>query len=370
MTKKKKDIRVLGLMSGTSLDGLDMALCSFSPSVQKSYYQYEILATKTLAYQEDLKSMLRDAYLDTEADLMKKHLKYGEWLGQQIQQFLKNNHCDYIASHGHTIFHRPELGYSFQLGEGQTIADTVQIPVIADFRNTDIALGGQGAPLVPVGDLYLFNEYKYCINIGGICNISVKSSEKNHPTLRSDIIAYDIGVANMLLNDLAGKIGLEYDYNGEKAAKGSLILDLYDQLNALEYYKAPFPKSLGVEWYEQHMKPLFTNHPAAVEDQLHTAVKHIALQIYKALANDLENGDKILISGGGAYNKFLIECMAKHLQKKVVIQGSNKELVEFKEALIFAFMGYLKVNQKVNCFKSVTGARADSSCGTLFAPNP
>ncbi len=367
---KEKDLVFLGLMSGTSLDGLDMALCSFKQNAKSNGYQYKILKTETLAYSSEMKTVLRTAYSDSSKILLEKHQQYGHWLGQQTRLFLASNEldCDYIASHGHTIFHRPELGYSFQLGAGQAIANETQISVIADFRNTDIALGGQGAPLVPIGDALLFNEYKYCINIGGISNVSIKLNQNKGNEHEPNIIAYDIGVANMLLNELAGKKGLEYDHNGALAANGKLDQALYDQLNALAYYAAPFPKSLGVEWYEANMKPLFENNTSSIEDQLHTAVSHIAHQMFRSIAPSLENGDKILLSGGGAFNQFLVHCLSEKLQPLASIDIGNKEIVAFKEALIFAFMGYLKIQAKLNCYKSVTGAIKDSSCGLIFNP--
>lgn len=367
---KEKELFFLGIMSGTSLDGLDLALCSFSENQIGKGYQYKILHTKTLAYSAEMKTILREAYSDSSTVLLEKHQQYGHWLGQQIRLFLISNKldCDYISSHGHTVFHRPELGYSFQLGAGQAIANETQIPVITDFRNTDIALGGQGAPLVPIGDALLFDQYKYCINIGGISNISIKLSKNTEDNYEPHIIAYDIGIANMLLNDLAGKKGLEYDHNGAIAAKGKIDRTLYDQLNALGHYAAPFPKSLGLEWYEANMKPIFKNNNASIEDQLHTAVLHIAHQMFRSIAPSLEKGDKILLSGGGTFNKFLVHCLSKKLQPLASIDIGNKEIVAFKEALIFAFMGYLKVLAKVNCYKSVTGAVKDSSCGIIFNP--
>ena len=367
---KEKELFFLGIMSGTSLDGLDLALCSFLEHPKGQGYLYNIRHTKTLAYSAEMKTMLREAYSDSSNVLLEKHQQYGHWLGQQIRIFLASNEldCDYIASHGHTVFHRPELGYSFQLGAGQAIANETQIPVIADFRNTDIALGGQGAPLVPIGDALLFGPYKYCINIGGISNISVKLSKNKEDNHDPHIIAYDIGVANMLLNDLAGKKGLEYDHNGAIAAKGKIDQSLYNQLNALEYYDAPFPKSLGVEWYEANMKPLLENNRDTVDDKIYKSVLHIAHQMFRSIAPSLEKGDEILLSGGGAFNQFLVHCLSEKLQSLASIDIGNKEIIAFKEALIFAFMGYLKVQAKVNCYKSVTGAAKDSSCGIIFNP--
>jgi anhydro-N-acetylmuramic acid kinase len=367
---KEKELFFLGVMSGTSLDGLDLALCSFLANPIGKGYQFKIHHTETLAYSVEMKTMLREAYSDSSTVLLEKHQQYGHWLGQRIRLFLKSNKldCDYISSHGHTVFHRPELGYSFQLGAEQAIANETQIPVITDFRNTDIALGGQGAPLVPIGDALLFDQYKYCINIGGISNISIKLSKNKEENYEPHIIAYDIGIANMLLNDLAGKKGLEYDHNGAIAAKGKIDWTLYDQLNALGYYAAPFPKSLGLEWYEANMKPIFENNNASIEDQLHTAVRHIVHQMFRSIAPSIEKGDKILLSGGGAFNQFLVHCLSEKLQSLARIEIGNKEIIAFKEALIFAFMGYLKVQAKVNCYKSVTGAFKDSSCGIIFNP--
>ncbi len=351
--------RVTGLMSGTSLDGLDMASCEFIHEGEK--WSFKLVASKSLAYDKSWHNRLKSSVDMSAVELLLLHNEYGTWLGQQVKLFIDENDLDldFIASHGHTVFHQPEQGLTFQVGSGQHLANACGLKVISDFRTQDVALGGQGAPLVPIGDQLLFSEYDLCLNLGGIANVSF-----DH---HGERMAYDIGLANMLLNHLAGQLGLPYDDDGKMARSGTLDQELLDQLNALPYFQQPFPKSTGYEWFSAEVVPIVDKHKASTEDKLHTSVHHIVFQIAEAVKRSSHSG-RLLATGGGARNAFLTEMLRHHLNNNVEVVIPEPSIIDFKEAIVFAFMGVLKIRNEVNCLKSVTGAREDSSSGVVFLP--
>ena len=311
-----------------------------------------------------MQSKLKDSVYLKADDLLKFHNTYGTWLGQQTKQFIseKNLDVDYIASHGHTTHHQPKNGLTYQIGSGQHIANETACKVICDFRTNDVALGGQGAPLVPIGDQLFFGAYDFCLNLGGICNISLEQKEKR--------IAYDIGLANMILNYITRKIDLEYDKGGELARSGSINKNMLDRLNGLKYYALPHPKSTGYEWFIKEVVPIVDTTNDATENLLHTSIHHICEKVAEQVKlNTTKNSNSILITGGGALNHFLIEVLQEKLGEYTRVVVPEKEIIEFKEALVFALMGALRVEQEINALKSVTGAKRDSSSGVLFLPN-
>lgn len=338
----------LGVMSGTSLDGLDMCIAKFE------HKEYQILAAETIKYPDEIKRMLSIAHTFSSEELLIAHNSYGKYLGNQIKTFLNSSgiNINFIASHGHTIFHNPSKGYTFQLGSGNEIASIVQIPTIWDFRSLDIAYGGQGAPLVPIGDMLLFSEFDYCLNIGGFANISAQSESKR--------IAYDICPANFVLNALSESIGKPYDAYGEIAKNASADPTLLKSLNNISYYSLTPPKSLGREWVEQNIWPILSYGTLTQQCKIATFTRHIAEQIGNVLRG---KDNKVLVTGGGAYNTFLIDLIKKHSECKIIIPSN--EVIEFKEALLFAFLGYLRLNAKANALASVTGAKLDSSGGVI-----
>ena len=345
-------------MSGTSLDGLDIAVCEFS--VSNNHYNYKILGAKTVKYDKTQKNKLVTApYFDLENYFILNH-RFGKFIGSQVKLFLSENKlkASALASHGHTIFHQPSAGFSTQIGCGASIAAASELTTICDFRSLDIALGGQGAPLVPIGDKLLFGKYQSCLNIGGIMNISMDDSSGKR-------IAFDMGVANMAFNYFAGKMGSEYDEGGKIAASGKFIPELFEHLNTLPFFTQPGAKSLGREWFENDFLRVTENFKLPVNDILHTIVKHSAYQINKVLnKHDLKN---VLITGGGAYNTFLIRCIQENYKGEVIIPDDYT--INFKEALIFAFLGYLRLNNKNNSLQSVTGAKSDSVGGAVYYMN-
>lgn len=349
---------VIGVMSGTSLDGVDLV---YAKLIKEKAYSFDILKMDTINYSEKWKKILFEAFNYSGERLVKLDADYGKYLGKLINNFIFKNsieNIDFIASHGHTIFHQPEKNYTLQIGNGAVIAAETKSKVICDFRVQDIALGGQGAPLVPIGDQLLFSEYRYCLNLGGFSNISF---EKNN-----ERVAFDICPVNIVMNYYTRKIGMEYDDKGNMASRGQLNNDLLDELNNLPFYIDDKPKSLGYEFVVDTVIPLIDQYNLSTEDVLRSFVEHNAIQIANVLKRNSVNSDqdKVLITGGGAFNDYLINRIKQYTTVEVVIP--SKEIIDFKEAVIFAFLGVLKDQDEVNCLKSVTGASKDHSSGVVF----
>jgi anhydro-N-acetylmuramic acid kinase len=345
-------LTILGLMSGTSLDGLDLALCDFSK--QNGVFDYKIIKTHTFHYSKDLAQKLRDVYNGSALFLCQVEVEFSHFMAQCVNQFLEDTEKKphYIASHGHTVFHQPEKGLTKQIGSGAILAAKTGISAICDFRTTDVALGGQGAPLVPIGDALLFPKFEGCLNLGGIANISKRC--ENIST------AYDISLCNIPLNFLAEQRGCVYDKEGALAQKGTVNLDLLEALNSPNYFSLSTSKSIGFELFATYYRPLLESFSISVEDKLRTMCEHIALQI----AGHLEGLPTVLVTGDGAKNRFLIDLIQSKTTAKLVIP--DERLVDFKEALIFAFLGYLRVHEENNCLQSVTGADRNSCGGGIY----
>ncbi len=344
----------LGCMSGTSLDGIDLAYCSFI--YKDNSVKFEILQAETISYNKKWKSSLKMADRLSGRELFRLDHEYGKFLGKIILDFTKKHSLkpDFIASHGHTVYHEPGISGSLQIGNGHDIYAVSGIPVIADFRNMDIALGGQGAPLVPIGDEYLFPDYDYCLNLGGFSNISYK---KNGIRL-----AYDICPVNSILNDLATAAGMDFDRDGILGRKGKANPLLVDRLNSLEYYRKTPPKSMGREFLEQSFYPVIKSFDLSTRDLLASLYEHISTTIVNAIGNNSNN--KVLTTGGGAKNNFLISKIDEQTSTELVL--AEETIIDFKEALVFAFLGVLKMEGKNNVLSSATGAREDSCSGIVY----
>jgi len=347
---------VIGTMSGTSLDGLDIAYCTFEFS--NNQWSFKINKARTIDFPKNIKEKLKSSIKMNGLDLMKLNNELGNLIGLSINNFISENkiikneiHC--ISSHGHTIFHQPENNLTTQIGNGANISARTYLPVICDFRTTDITLGGQGAPLVPIGDKLLFSEYDYCINLGGIANISFEENSKR--------IAFDVCPVNIVLNKLSQELGKSYDKNGDLARSGNLDIDLLNQLNNLSYYKSPHPKSLGIERITTEVFPIINTSKISTLDKLRTFVEHIAIQIS---SNINTNNKSVLLSGGGTFNSFLVERIVENTDNKIILPSN--QIIDFKEALIFAFLGVLRLRNEVNCLQSVTGAIEDNIGGCIY----
>lgn len=352
---KKQKYHIIGVMSGTSLDGIDLAEIVFDYSNGK--WNFNILAAETVTYSSYWKDELREAINYSEEKLERLDFKYSEKLSEEILKFIKKHNIleiDAVCSHGHTILHQPEKGFTYQIGNLPRISKMIGHTVVCDFRVQDVELGGQGAPLVPIGDKLLFSEYDYCLNLGGFANCSFEKDGQR--------IAFDICPANIVLNKYAEKLGKDFDEDGKLAASGNLDEGLLEKLNALSFYDEKPPKSLGLEWVKKYIFSLLEASEISSEDILRTFTEHIAIQLAKQLAGNAS----VLITGGGAYNSFLIERLKKLALVEVVIP--SPEIVEYKEALIFGLLGVLKLRGEVNCLASVTGASKNHSSGKIFYP--
>ncbi len=352
----KQQWNVIGLMSGTSLDGIDLVYTSIFK--ENGEYSYQILNSKTIPYPKKWEDTLRNAFYSSEYKLKQLDKAYGVYLGEVVNEFIQNNslkNIDFIASHGHTVFHKPNEGFTLQIGNGQQISNTTNLKVVCDFRTQDVLLGGQGAPLVPIGDKLLFSEYDYCLNLGGFSNISF---DKNN-----ERIAFDICPVNIVLNYYVKQLGFNFDDKGEVAKSGNINSNLLKALNSISFYSFPIPKSLGFEFVEEEIIPLINSFKLPVKDILRTLVAHISEKIVEQLKNSTSK--KMLVTGGGAYNEFLIEEITR-LTNCNIVTPSNV-LIDFKEALIFAFLGVLRLENQVNCLRSVTGAKKNHSSGKIFA---
>lgn len=352
----RKRFEALGLMSGTSMDGLDIALCEFRMVNYK--WEFGIIQAETIQYSPVWLQILKEAPFLDGLSLTQLNVSFGHWMGQTALHFIEKfkAHPRIIASHGHTIFHRPNDHMTLQIGSGAAIAAETGIITVSDFRAMDIALGGQGAPLVPIGDKLLFESYSACLNIGGFANISYEKEGGR--------IAYDICPANIILNMLSAKMGFPFDPSGINASQGNCNATLLKKLDAIDYYKQSGPKSLGREWVERVILPILNDNRLEVKDLLSTFTQHIANQICRNLPRDKKS--ITILSGGGTHNLFLVNLVKK--QALCTIEVPDQNIVDYKESLIFAFLGMLRMEGINNCLAEATGAVCDSSGGVIHLP--
>ncbi|GGD29044.1 anhydro-N-acetylmuramic acid kinase [Hyunsoonleella pacifica] len=352
----KETYDVIGVMSGTSLDGIDLVYVNFK--YQQSW-SFKITFFETIPYNAEWKHILSNLINYEKEELNEIDKKYTVFLSDVIKKFISKNGIniiDVISSHGHTALHSPDEGYTYQIGNLPVLAENLGIKVVCDFRVQDVALGGQGAPLVPIGDKLLFFKYDFCLNLGGFANIST--------FIDSDYIAYDICPVNIVLNYYTRQLGLDYDNKGSLASAGKINKELLDSLNNLDFYHLSFPKSLGIEWVKSFIFPLLDSFKLTVNDVLCTFCEHIAIQISESI-NSKKNAS-VLVTGGGAYNDYLIDRMKYHTKNDIILPDTTT--IEFKEALIFALLGVLKLRNEINCLKTVTGANKNHSSGVVYEP--
>jgi anhydro-N-acetylmuramic acid kinase len=347
---------VIGTMSGTSLDGLDIANCTFE--IINESWSFKINSATTIPFPRQLYKQLAKSTQLSGIDLMQLNNEMGNFIGESTLDFIASNHIDSttihcIASHGHTVFHQTETNLTTQIGNGANISAITKLPVVCDFRSIDVALNGQGAPLVPIGDQNLFSAYDYCINLGGIANVSfAKNTER---------IAYDICPVNIVMNRFALELGKTYDKNGDFAQSGEINSALLEELNTLDYYKKSPPKSLGIEQVEATVFPILANYEISTADKLCTFVEHISIQI----SNTIQSSNKrVLLTGGGTFNSYLRERIKANTPNEIIIPSN--EIINYKEALIFAFLGVLRIRKETNCLQSVTGATQNNSGGCIY----
>lgn len=361
--------RAIGLMSGSSLDGLDICFAEFRENA--GHWEYDILQAETWEYPEEWITRLKNATSFPALDYQLLHAEYGHYLGRQVNEFIRKHQLHYqvalIASHGHTTFHVPSKKMTAQLGDGAAIAAETGLPVVSDLRAMDVALGGQGAPIVPIGEKFLWSQYEFFLNIGGIANISVAGEPP------SGGWAFDVCPANRVLNMLANDAGKQMDKDGEIAQSGKPNPVLLEKLNALDYYRKPFPKSLANEFGTEVIYPMIKNAGIKINDALRTCVEHIVIQIKNAVAqllpalNPETENSQLLSTGGGSHNSFLIKRLSEELQVlNVNVVVPDSRIINYKEALIMAFIGVLRWRQQYNVLASVTGASRNSIGGALW----
>jgi anhydro-N-acetylmuramic acid kinase len=352
----KPEYNVIGVMSGTSLDGIDLVYINFQKEIN---WSFKVGCTETIKYSKKWFDILKRLVSFPIEELQRIDDDYTEYLAGVIKDFINKNqikNIDAICSHGHTALHQPYKRLTYQIGNLPTLADLLNQNVVCNFRVQDVKLGGQGAPLVPIGDELLFSEYDFCLNLGGFANISMNFDGER--------IAYDICPVNIVLNKYVNQLGLPYDDEGRIAKSGSLNFKLLDKLNNLEFYNEEQPKSLGLEWVNHNIFPIMDSFQLDLKDLLRTFIEHIAIQI--ASETNKKADATVLATGGGVYNTYLIERIKHHSKTAILLPSKN--IIEFKEALIFGFLGVLKLRNEVNCLKSVTGASKDHSSGIMFLP--
>ena len=358
--------RTIGLMSGSSLDGLDIVFAELNEN--SGNWEYEIKAADCLEYPEEWKTRLQEAVSLNALDYLLLHTEYGNYLGKEVNRFIEKNDLHYqvslIASHGHTTFHVPSKKMTAQLGDGSAIAAETKLPVVSELRALDIAFGGQGAPIIPVGEKLLWKDHSMFLNIGGIANISFN--------LPDTYIAYDVCPANRVMNMIAQRVNKDFDAGGEMAALGNVHEGLLEKINASDYYRQPYPKSLANSFGTAEMYPLVRSFGLTHNDELRTYTEHVVTQVKRAVVDGLsmqakDTDKKLFVTGGGAFNHFLIQRLSEVLKPEgveVVVPG--EEIVKYKEALVMALIGVLRWRQEYNVYATVTGAERNSIGGALW----
>lgn len=352
---------VIGLMSGSSLDGLDIVCAEFTEIAGK--WTYNMICAGCLEYTPDWQKKLKEAVHCSAFDYQKLHAEYGKYLGEKVNEFIEMNNLQHkialVASHGHTTFHHPDKGFTHQLGDGAAIAAVTSLPVVSDLRAMDVALDGEGAPIVPMGEKLLFGDFSCFLNIGGIGNISFDDN--------GQYIGFDVCPANRILNLLAETVHKEYDDGGRMAASGQVHSLLLNDLNALSYYSQPYPKSLSNSFGTEVVFPLVNKYLLTPEDALRTYTEHIVEQVAESIKKYGAEKRRMLVTGGGAFNTFLIsrlKTVLEPLQVEVIVP--EEEVVAYKEALIMALLGILRWREQDTVLASVTGAKHESIGGAVW----
>lgn len=360
-----KNYHVLGVMTGSSLDGVDIVYTKITASEKK--YSYEILMTDCVKMPAKWKLRISQLVLQNAVTYLKTSAFFGQFLGEILLDFITRNQIenqlDFIASHGQTIFHQPENKFSSQIGDGSVIAAITGFPVICDFRSVDVALGGQGAPVAPIANKLFYPEYSLFLNLGGIGNLAANINGK--------YVAFDFTAVNLILDKIAKELELEYDDEGKIAAFGNFSETLFDSLNHSIYYNKSYPKSLSGGWVSKVMLPIISRSPLSHADKLHTVVYHVAYQLKNAISMieakeniSFSKNDKMLATGGGVFNRFLMQIIQEKIGVSVTIP--DHQIIKFNEAVLMALMGVMRVRQETNIMSSVTGATYDTIGGAIY----
>ncbi|BDS14878.1 anhydro-N-acetylmuramic acid kinase [Aureispira anguillae] len=360
--------KVLGLMSGSSLDGLDIAYCSIHWEAGK-VMDWKLISAETLPFSEMWKSRLSNLPSQNALIFAKTNTYFGHYMAELVQQFTHKHQVtqvDFIASHGHTIFHNPNQRISIQIGDGAALAAKTGYTTICDFRTQDVALDGEGAPLAPLADHYLFSGYDFYLNLGGIANLSANINNR--------WVAMDCCPANQVLNTLASELGATYDDGGQWASQGTVLQELLQQAANFDFYTQAYPKSLGNEWIRQHILPLYLGAEGSWQDKLATACEHIAIEISTCIQDIIQkekvnkNTFKVLVTGGGAFNQYLMQTINAYCNQKTTVELylPDDSIINFKEALLMALLGVLRVEKVPNSRKVITGAQRNTVNGAIY----
>jgi anhydro-N-acetylmuramic acid kinase len=353
--------KVIGLMSGSSLDGLDIAYVHLQVNAGK--WEFSLVATTTYPYTDEWRKKLAEAPRLSAMEYQLLHTDYGHYLGEQVNRFIEEHRLHYqvqlIASHGHTSFHLPARKMTAQLGDGAALAAETSINVVSDLRAMDLALGGQGAPIVPIGEKLLLPGYGFFLNLGGIANLS------SH--VAGTFVAFDVCPSGRVLDSLAGLAGKKYDEGGTLTSSGKTDEGLLQRLNALAYYGMPYPKSLANDFGTDIVYPMILEAGLSPADALRTYTEHICVQIRNSIEGFGSGGGRLLATGGGAHNRYLIARLQELLEPmQIEVVVPDKELVDNKEALVMALIGVLRWREERNVLASVTGASRDSIGGAVW----
>ena len=362
-----KKYRVLGLMSGSSLDGLDLVFCEIEAADEPDFTvtHSEILVAETVPFSEQWQVRLKNLPEQNALTFAKTNTYFAHYTADLVRGFCIKNKVkpDFIAAHGHTIFHQPENFLTVQIGDGAALAAKTGYPVVCDFRTHDVALHGEGTPLAPAADRWLYPGYDFYLNLGGIANISCKVDDS--------FVAFDTAPANQVLNALANLTGAEYDANGALADAGQVDTDLLNAVNTLPYFSEKYPKSLDNSWIKNQVLPLYFSAEISLKDKIRTAVEQTAGQTAVELKrvtvreNISQENRKMLVTGGGAFNGFLIKRLRALCENTEIVLPSDL-IINFKEAALMALLGVLRVENQPNCYASVTGAKYDSVGGAIY----
>ncbi|XP_064473646.1 anhydro-N-acetylmuramic acid kinase-like [Ornithodoros turicata] len=371
-TKDVTKYEVIGVMSGSSLDGLDIIYTRFSLT-SSDCWEYNIQHCTCYNYSPTWIDKLKHATSTSALEYQLLNTEYGRYIGEYVLRFIRENRLDgkvhLIACHGHTVFHLPSQLTTSTLGDGATVAAVTGLPVVSDLRSMDVALGGQGSPIALTAERKLFgNEYQFFLNIGGMACLTYAG--KNY----SDSFAVDVCPANQLLNLLANREGRAFDRSGEMAKSGKVSTRLLKDLDDFDYYKKSFPKSLGVDFGPEILYPLIQAHDLSTADALQTFTEHICNQVAEVIRlvertvkDGLPQSSKMLVTGGGARNLFLVDRLTERLKEfRITVVVPNDELVKFKEALVTSVIGVQRLRGEENFIGEVSGASRSSIGGAFW----
>ncbi len=347
---------LLGIMTGSSKDGMDLSLCGFSGL---DNLHWEVIQHWSIPYNNQVLELVELNPSDSLTSVLTKQVGFTKWIANAVNKLETKVKIDAIALHGHTVTHLPDQGFTFQMGSGASLYALTGIPVIADFRQQDIALGGEGTPMAPLADLVLFRDYDLFLNLGGIANVSCRKND--------EITGYDIAPCNQVFDFFAKQLGSSYDKDGSWAAEGVLDQDLYNMLGGDPYFSQSAPKSLDNSYIKESFIPKMVNTKITPKDALHTFAHFLAKRIAHELSDAKTIKTKVLATGGGIRNTFfknLLDNQLAKLQMELVLPSDD--IVEFKESILMALLAYYRLNNHENLLAKVTGASRDSIGGALY----